>query len=114
MLLPREFWVDHGNPPWKGGVERALMSTTADKDVALHYANGKGTVVEIDVGRIQIGGNVAFLSMVRHLPYPSSRVEQRDATALAVSSYSSESESMCTGFLMIELFSWLRNGLKTH
>ena len=66
--MPYEFWVPHGNPPWKGGVERALMSTTADKSVALHYANGKGTVVEIDVGRIQIGGEVAFLSMVPALP----------------------------------------------
>jgi hypothetical protein len=41
------------------------MSTTADKAVALHYANGRGTVVEIDVGRIQIGGDVSILSMVR-------------------------------------------------
>jgi hypothetical protein len=65
MLLPHEFWVPHGEPAWKGGVERALMSTTADKAVALHYANGRGTVVEIDVGRIQIGGDVSILSMVR-------------------------------------------------
>ncbi len=64
MLLPHEFWVPHGLLPWRGGVERALMSTTAEKAVALHYANGKGTVVEIDVGRIQIGGDVSFLSMV--------------------------------------------------
>ncbi len=70
MLLPHEFWVPHGNPAWKGGVERALMSTTADKAVALHYANGKGTIVEINVGRIQIGGEVAFLSMVRAPPTP--------------------------------------------
>ena len=67
-MLPHEFWVPHGNPPWRGGVERALMSTTADKAVALHYANGKGTVVEIDVGRIQIGGDVSFLSMVHTTP----------------------------------------------
>ncbi len=65
MLLPSQFWVQHGNPPWCGGVERALMSTTADMAVAFHYANGKGTVVEIDVGRIQTGGDVSFLSMVR-------------------------------------------------
>ncbi len=64
MLLPHEFWVPHGNPAWRGGVERALMSTTADKSVALFYANGRGTVVEISVGRIQIGGDVSFLSMV--------------------------------------------------
>jgi hypothetical protein len=44
------------------------MSTTADKAVALHYANGKGTVVEINVGRIQIGGDVSFLSMVLVVP----------------------------------------------
>jgi hypothetical protein len=72
MLLPTPFWVPHSRPPWKGGVERALMSTTADKSVALHYANGKGTIVEIDVGRIQIGGDVSFLSMVRiHLDSPA-------------------------------------------
>ena len=64
MLLPSQFWVQQGNPPWCGGVERALMSTTADMAVAFHYANGKGTVVEIDVGRIQTGGDVSFLSMV--------------------------------------------------
>jgi hypothetical protein len=68
MLLPSQFWVPQGSPPWCGGVERALMSTTADMAVALHYANGKGTVVEIDVGRIQTGGDVSFLSMVRARP----------------------------------------------
>ena len=65
MLLPAQFWVPHGDPAWRGGVERAFMSTTADKWVALFYANGRGTVVEISVGRIQIGGDVSFLSMVR-------------------------------------------------
>ncbi len=70
MLLPAQFWVAHGEPAWRGGVERAFMSTTADKSVALFYANGKGTVVEISVGRIQIGGDVSFLSMVRTPPPP--------------------------------------------
>ena len=64
MRLPSEFWVPRGTPPWRGGVERAFMSTTADKNVALSYAKGRGTVVEINVGRIQIGGDVSFLSMV--------------------------------------------------
>ncbi len=71
MLLPSEFWVPHCSRkairPGAGGVERALMSTTADMDVALHYANGRGTVVEIEVGRIQTGGDVSFLSMARIL-----------------------------------------------
>jgi hypothetical protein len=70
MLLPPQFWVPHGSPAWRGGVERALMSTTADKAVALFYANGRGTVVEISVGRIQIGGDVSFLSMVPPPPPP--------------------------------------------
>ena len=65
MLLPRDFWVAHDSPAWRGGVEKAFMSTTTDKDVALFYANGKGTVVEISVGRIQIGGVISWLSMVR-------------------------------------------------
>jgi hypothetical protein len=64
MQLPAQFWVPRGTPAWRGGVERAFMSTTADKAVALFYANGRGTVVEIGVGRIQIGGDVSFLSMV--------------------------------------------------
>jgi hypothetical protein len=73
MILPAQFWVPHGNPKWRGGVERAFMSTTADKGVALFYANGRGTVVEISVGRIQIGGDVSFLSMVSGAP-PSPQV----------------------------------------
>jgi hypothetical protein len=64
MLLPSQFWVQHDTPAWRGGVERAFMSTTADKGVAVFYANGRGTVVEISVGRIQIGGDISFLSMV--------------------------------------------------
>ena len=64
MLLPSQFWVEHGQPAWKGGVERAIMSTTRDKDVALHYSGGKGMIVEISVGRIAIGGDVSWLSMV--------------------------------------------------
>ncbi len=79
MQLPPQFWVPHGNPAWRGGVERALMSTTADKGVALFYADGRGTVVEISVGRIQIGGDVSFLSMVR----PSlSALSPRSASSL--------------------------------
>jgi hypothetical protein len=66
MVLPQQFWVPHGSPPWLGGVERAFMSTTADKAVAMFYANGRGTVAEISVGRIQIGGDVSFLSMVHY------------------------------------------------
>ncbi len=67
MLLPPEFWVPQGDPAWCGGVERAFMSTTADMDIALQYANGRGTVVEIEVGRVQTGGDVSFLSMARNL-----------------------------------------------
>jgi hypothetical protein len=70
MQLPAQFWVPHGDLAWRGGVERAFMSTTADKGVALFYANGRGTVVEISVGRIQIGGDVSFLSMVPPPPPP--------------------------------------------
>ncbi len=69
MLLPAQFWVPHGDPAWRGGVERCFMSTIADKDVALHYANGRGTVVEIRVGRINMGADLSFLCMV---PYPLS------------------------------------------
>ena len=70
MLLPSQFWTEHQDfgsdcPPWKGGVEKAFMSTTTDKDVALRYSSFTGTVVEISVGRVQIGGELGWLSMVR-------------------------------------------------
>ena len=68
MHLPRDFWVQHGDPKWRGGVERAFMSTTRDKDVAMFYAGGRGTVVEISVGRIQNGGDVSWVSMVTFAP----------------------------------------------
>jgi hypothetical protein len=64
MSLPETFWVEHDKPAWRGGVEKAFMSTTMDKDVALVYSKGRGTVVEIEVGRIQIGGTMIWLSMV--------------------------------------------------
>ena len=46
-----------GKAEWKGGVERAIMSTTTDKEVAVFYSSGKGIVAEISVGRIQMGGD---------------------------------------------------------
>ena len=64
MLLPPSFWVPHGDPAWRGGVERAIMSTTTDKDVALLYAGGKGTVAEISVGRTDMGGILDVFSQV--------------------------------------------------
>ncbi len=64
MTLPSNFWVPTGNPAWKGGVERAIMSTTTEKEVAVFYSSGKGTVAEISVGRIQLGGEMSWISMV--------------------------------------------------
>ncbi len=64
MTLPSKFWVPTGNPAWRGGVERAIMSTTTEKEVAVFYSSGKGTVAEISVGRIQMGGEMSWISMV--------------------------------------------------
>ena len=64
MLLPSQFWVPNGTPAWRGGIELAFMSTTIDKSVALDYARGRGTVVEIGIGRIHVGGDVSFVSLV--------------------------------------------------
>jgi hypothetical protein len=65
MLLPPQFWVPNGKPAWRGGIERAIMSTTTDKEVAMFYSNGKGIVAEISVGRVQMGGDMGWISMVR-------------------------------------------------
>ena len=64
MLLPQSFWLPHGDPAWRGGVERAVMSTTLDKAVALFYAGGRGTLIEIRVCRAQMGGSISLLSQV--------------------------------------------------
>ena len=64
MLLPQQFWVPEGDPAWRGGVEKAFISTSADRSVAMSYANGKGIVVEISVGRTQMGGDISPFSMV--------------------------------------------------
>jgi hypothetical protein len=47
---------------------KASGSTTADTSVAMFYANGRGTVVEISVGRAHMGGDVSFVSRVRTRP----------------------------------------------
>ena len=62
MLLPQNFWLPSGFPAWCGGVERAIMSTTTSKEVAMHYSGGRGTVCELELGRIHIGGQTSWLS----------------------------------------------------
>ena len=90
MLLPREFWVAHGEPAWRGGVEKAFMSTTTDKDVAMYYAGGRGTVVEISVGRVQNGGVVSWLSMVRAVGHLVSLMSPSISAGLKFSSCSNQ------------------------
>jgi hypothetical protein len=63
--LPRTFLTANGSPAWRGAVERAFMSTTTDKNVAIEYTKSGGTVLEISVGRVQIGGDMSWISMVR-------------------------------------------------
>ena len=76
-VLPPQFWKGTGN----GGVEFAFMSTTADRAVAMRYANNdvskdssKGeranakTVIEIEMGMIDRGADLQWLSQ-----YPNER-----------------------------------------
>ena len=65
MLLPEQFWRA-GPDGFRGGVELRLMSTTADRAVAVRYAGSAGgaraTVFEIAAGRIDIGAELSWLS----------------------------------------------------
>ena len=64
MVLPDQFWADRDGG-LRGGVEWGLMSTTADRRVALQYSGqGQrlGTVLEISVGRVDIGADLSWLS----------------------------------------------------
>ena len=64
-LLPPQLWVEHRDsdgPKWKGGVESAVISATLDRAVAIK--GGRGGVAEINVGRVQFGGCLGWISMV--------------------------------------------------
>jgi ankyrin repeat protein len=63
-VLPDQFWRGAGH----GGVEFAFMSTTTDRKVAMQYAkqrnsdNKAATVMEIKMGMIDRGADLAWLS----------------------------------------------------
>jgi len=64
MRLPKKFWVAN---QWRarGGVEFGFLSTTTKRKVAIQYINaGQAvpTIFEIEVGMIDKGGSVSFLS----------------------------------------------------
>ena len=67
MALPDAFWTpnEHGV---RGGIEGAFMSTTTDRTVAMQYAagGGKGIVFEIQMGMVDRGANISWLSQYAH------------------------------------------------
>ena len=69
ILLPDSFWIK--TEGFRGGVERGLMSATMDRHVAMQYSGSdkeRGTVLEIAVGRIDIGADLCWVSQ-----YPGER-----------------------------------------
>jgi hypothetical protein len=68
MKLPEQFWKQQkgGAGRLQGGVELGLMSTTADRELALQYSgagDGKlATILEAESGRVDCGGRLGFLS----------------------------------------------------
>ena len=70
MLLPPAFWKKNAFG-FRGGVEWGLMSTTTDRSVAMQYSGAnqqRGTIFQIDPGRIDIGADLAWVSQ-----YPGER-----------------------------------------
>ena len=68
-VLPETFWTRTDG--FRGGVERGLMSATADRGVAMQYSGRDGrrcTVFEIVVGRVDIGADLGWVSQ-----YPDER-----------------------------------------
>jgi hypothetical protein len=64
MLLPEQFWKRTAQG-FLGGVELGLMSTTADRSVAIQYSGHekrRAMMLEIQAGRIDVGGSLGFLS----------------------------------------------------
>jgi hypothetical protein len=68
-VLPDEFWTPN-DVNVRGGVEAGFMSTTADRNVAAHYAStGKAsTILELDQGMVDRGAELSWLSQARQAP----------------------------------------------
>jgi hypothetical protein len=66
MILPENFWhKSKDKDQFRGAVENGLMSTTSNQQVAIQYSGvdkKRGTVFEIDAGRIDIGADLSWLS----------------------------------------------------
>ena len=66
-VLPAEFWKPNEQNV-RGGIELAFMSTTTDRDIALHYGGAAGTsdkpsiVFEMQMGMIDRGAPVQWCS----------------------------------------------------
>ena len=57
MLLPEAFWRDREGKGFLGGVEMGLMSTTADRDIAIQYSGlerRRAAIFEIQARRTEI------------------------------------------------------------
>ena len=63
-LLPDSFWTANEQGV-KGGIESAFMSTTFDREVAMHYASQPGRpalVFEMQLGMIDRGAELGWIS----------------------------------------------------
>ena len=65
MILPEQFWTTDRSNGFRGAVELGMMSTTTDRKVAIQYSGRnkkRGTIFEIEAGRIDIGADLKILS----------------------------------------------------
>jgi len=65
MALPKKFYTRNAFNV-AGGVEPGFMSTTAKREVAVSYGSGQsGIVFEMQMGMVDRGADIAWLSQVR-------------------------------------------------
>ena len=67
-VLPERFWTANKQGV-RGGVERAFLSTTYERDVAIHYASSSDSpsiVFEIQMGMVDRGCDLGWLSQYPH------------------------------------------------
>ena len=66
--MPSEFANGDEWDNFMGGVEYAFMSTTSDRDVAVHYAksSGNGLVFEMWMGMADKGADLGVFSQYPH------------------------------------------------
>jgi hypothetical protein len=76
-LVLDQNWLNKDQRGCRGGVELGFLSTTTNREIALEYsgvANRRGIIMDIDVGSVDCGAELDFLSQYPGALMPSGAI----------------------------------------